>query len=217
MSSPTPAPTRERHAAQQTRAAYGAMIDKVRSSSDLTENARNRRVAELHNNMRSELKELQQQERGRLTAKRGQLERQLFAPSVARPGASPSDLISLRDAQDRASQVRTAEDAGALLNRAEDSQDEPLAASVARHALRQVPNALTRDAANDWLGVVRRYVEHPARADRLVPIAQQMDDIDNHLAPPANGWDPDFSTIPPAEARGVNMWAGRAVGLSDDA
>lgn len=212
MTSPNAAATPERAEAQQVKARYAMTVSHVRGNKDLTDAARNRQIAELHAEQRDRLQRLRQQEQERLAADYAKTEKDLFRRAVAEWNASPGDMVALRDAQDRASQVKRPEDAHGLLDQAEASGDEQLAATVARNALhRSADSLVTPGDRSPWLSVVEKYISHPARVNRLTPIAEKMDALNALREPSANGWD-DFSTVAPPEARKANVFGGFAGG-----
>ena len=79
MSDSTP----ERERAAQTQKRYWQATAKLREDRDLTEAARNRRLAETWTQTRREPNELQSTERERLTKREQELQRTLFSGSAA--------------------------------------------------------------------------------------------------------------------------------------
>ena len=194
----TPINTPERVQARQIKARVAAQIEAVRANRDLTDLGRSRQIAELSAGLKDELARLKTQEQNRLQAEHDKLERQAFSGAVARRNSSPSDLISLRDAADRAAQAKKPDEAAALLDRAHDSGDESLAAAVARHALRRGLDSQLPGSQTAWEDIVTRYAHHPSRADRVLPVLYRMADIEDALQPAPNLYD-DFVSISPPE------------------
>lgn len=75
-------------------------------------------------------------------------------------GSNPVDRaaasVSYRDAQDRVAAIESADEADALLTRAEDSGDELLARAIAQRAYAEQGNGFWSDSR--WIEVLNRYV-----------------------------------------------------------
>lgn len=76
-------------------------------------------------------------------------------------GSASQDIISFRDAQDRAERLENDRDADRVMTRALASKDTTLATAVMRHAV-----------ANGWTDVYDRYAaEYPSTAEHIADLA----------------------------------------------
>ncbi|MGM1017999.1 MAG: hypothetical protein ACQEW8_10725 [Actinomycetota bacterium] len=106
---------------------------------------------------RRKLKELEQREIGEFNNKRRAAEEALNRTS----GSASQDIISFRDAQDRAERLENSRDANQVMDRAIASKDTTLATAVMRHAV-----------GNGWSDVYDRYAaEYPATAEHIADLA----------------------------------------------
>lgn len=160
--------THDRERAAEVRRRYDATIKRLREDSDLTPEARNRRMAEEWAKARKELDGLQAAERTRLAERETLLERRLFGADSVQDS---SQAISSRDAQDRAGRLTDPREAAQLLARAEANGDEALAKAVAYHAINQ-SRGIPRAMAAPWEDVAGMYLNaRPQLSDTVEELA----------------------------------------------
>ncbi len=142
----------ERDKAAQVRTRYQGLVERVRSSPDLSTEGRARQLAAAYLQTKAELTALRQQEQERVQRRAAELERRVFGPPVGVP-----DVLSIRDAADRAAQIKTPGDARELLRRAEQNRDEVLARAVAQTALERGRQAALPKEIDAWDDTLRDF------------------------------------------------------------
>lgn len=130
----------------------------VRQNSDLTEQAKRQHIEDSRQRAKEELKRLEQSEYAEIEAKKRSADRAIHATA----GHDSSDIISFRDAQDRAEQLEDASEANRVLERAIASGDTTLATAVMRRALSQ-----------GWQAIYEKFnAEYPRVAEHVEDLAQ---------------------------------------------
>ena len=148
---------------------HAQAVDRIRSREDLTPAAKLDRLRAVQDEHASAMAQLQQSANTETAVQRGRLYQQAFS-SQNLPGDPSTLVVSVRDAQDRASRITDPKDAVALLQRAELSGDEALARAVAEHAFTQTKN-LNGLGSEPWGEVVETY------AARREPQAQALSEL----------------------------------------
>ncbi|GAA0986860.1 hypothetical protein ENKNEFLB_01945 [Nocardioides aquaticus] len=169
--------TAHREAADRISQNYRAAVAEVQEDRDLSNEGRQRRLADLYVDARRRLTDLAQKEKAELDSRRTALENQFFGARGAGGGwDTASHAISARDASDRAAQIKTPAEAAELLERANADGDELLARAVARRSVRASEQAVGQRAVADWDAVSMTYLD--ARP-RLLPVAEELGQIEN--------------------------------------
>ncbi len=88
-----------------------------------------------------------------MQSRAAELERRVFGP----PGVP--DILSVRDAADRAAQIKKPDEARELLHRAEQNRDEVLARAVAQHALDRGRQAILKTDVDAWDSVLGSFYD----------------------------------------------------------
>jgi len=132
---------------------FNSDVTRIRESSDLTAEAKQRHIAERYDKARAEMTELRSGWEKKAADREKALTRDLFGSSTA----VGSDAISFRDAADRATQLDRPSDALAMLRPAGNTGDTVLARAVAQHAFEQLSNPL---GGHLWQKVVATYAEN---------------------------------------------------------
>jgi len=167
----------QRTAAESIRSRYLEKVADLRKDRDLTDEARQRRIAEVHVKTQAALNKLRESESNDLHVRRTSLERTVFGGAKPFPGVDAGmHAISARDASDRAAQLSSPAEAAALLANAEADGDELLARAVARRSLRASDEQINRTAAQEWEDVTRVYLD--ARP-HLMPVVEELAEIEN--------------------------------------
>lgn len=144
--------------------AYNQELEAIRANGDLSEQGRRRLQAKVYAETKRKVDAMRTEEEQRLGRLQKDLERSLF--SVADQRDTVSAAVSYRDAQERAAQLRTAEEAQSLMRRALNSGDELLARAVMARAWTH--------PSDSWSPVVAAYFdEHPEK----LPAAQQLGEM----------------------------------------
>lgn len=178
----------ERDAAQALRIAHERRLRAIRQDRTLSVTGRQQAMARAVLGTRGALKQLRADSDARDARRRRQLETSLFGPGKRTASA---DMISARDAADRAAAVKTPGEAMQLLRRAELAGDAALARAVFSRAWGSYS-----DAEKGWGDVSRAYLENrpednaaagelaamlsPGKADRMI------DRIHTDLAQPGD-------------------------------
>ena len=209
-----------RQDAQRRLAAYDAQVKAIRQDANLSEQGKRRDLAELYVQQKQTSAELRSIEDRQRADRLRELDRVIYGG----PSSDPGEIISARDAADRADALESPADARRLLARADRTGDKLLASAVARRASeagwRQVlaDYAASRPRAREALDELRQLQGDPlsaqsrARAieDRIVreatyggaarpaELAGMSDAAAAHLAT-----DPE----PPAEPNTLAKWA----------
>ena len=180
--------TEERRRAQKIQDRYHARAKEIRASADLSLEGKQRQLALVYKESRAQLDQLRVAEQTRLERRYAELERRLHGLDGKLSGA---DAISARDALDRALQLKTPEEAHALLARAEATGDDSLARAVASVASsRSFSDDL---GANGWDDVTRHYVDARPSMQPVVEELAQIERLSKRQAFSA------FSLVPPSE------------------
>ncbi|MGY1830145.1 hypothetical protein ACI8AA_06895 [Geodermatophilus sp. SYSU D01180] len=166
--------TPERERAERARQRYFDTAARLRDDRDLTEHARQRRLADAWVTTRRELDALREEEHRRLAARERDLERRLFGLNSA-GGDTASQAISARDAQDRAARITSPAEAAELLERAERNADSTLARAIAHHALQQSRASAFREQVQAWDAVLGSFLD--ARP-HVAPVVEELAQIE---------------------------------------
>ncbi|WP_380161561.1 hypothetical protein [Kineococcus sp. R86509] len=120
--------TAQRDLAARAAAIARQSIEAARADTNLSEIGRQRLMAQAYLKARAQMEHLREEETETVRGRRAELERRLFG--LDKPTAA--DVITVRDAQDRAEAARNADEASKLLARAERIGDQTLARAVAQ-------------------------------------------------------------------------------------
>ncbi|HET9255487.1 MAG TPA: hypothetical protein VFO16_09825 [Pseudonocardiaceae bacterium] len=192
---PTPGriDTEERRKADRVRQRLAKEVTAIQGQRNLTREGKRSRLAAAVVKAQAELGELRAAEAQRVTARREQCERELFGH------VQPDDtrVISIRDAADRAAQIKDPEQMAAWMERVKD-HDEVLLQAFARECYTR------RNAAEPvWQRLVETWVRQTGRADaaeELGIIRDETSDSGHRLTREAA-----FSVgLLPAEIHGVS-------------
>jgi len=141
---------------------YNKTLATVRADKNLSELGRRNAVKAAYEDAQAKVRALRAKVDADQATRRHNLERRLFGLD---PLAGPSDVISFRDAQDRVSRAKSADELGELMEQAHASGDKTLLKAAFAMANRRSRGAL---GADDWAGLVEEYVaEHPSAAGDL--------------------------------------------------
>lgn len=132
MTMPTITMNEHRRQAESVANRYNGELRDIDADPDLTAEARTRRTDEAYTRASGEMRDLMHAERAEDEARRRSAERRLFGLGIAPTSA---DMISMRDAQDRAGRLAGDETVPAM-ERAISSGDRTLAKAILSHALR---------------------------------------------------------------------------------
>jgi hypothetical protein len=128
--------TEQRAKADKVRARLAKEIERIQAQKNLTREGKQARLAQAVVNAQNQLAELRAAEAHDVSDRRDQIIKRLFGHT------KPDDtrIISIRDAADRASRIKSAEEAAKLMNRAELNGDTVLLRALAREcATRRSP------------------------------------------------------------------------------
>jgi hypothetical protein len=168
---------KHREKADQIRSRYTEQLEHIRANADLSDDGRQRRIAEVYKAVKTELNGLWQTERQDLSARFSNLEQQMFgAASGGYAVDSATRAISARDASERANQLTGPDEAASLLRRAEADRDELLARAVARRCVEMSDSAPTRQVGQEWDKVAGAFVD--ARPG-LEPVVEELAEIES--------------------------------------
>ncbi|GAA2750206.1 hypothetical protein [Amnibacterium kyonggiense] len=141
---------------QSSLAAARRQID---SDPTLSDEGRREKFSTLRDNAQARLDQLKAAEVKRIQDKITSLERSLFGYTTK---TDPNEIISRRDADDRADRLESADDAAALLERAERAGDTHLAQAIVRVA-----------ASKGYANVVKAYEDaHPGAGGKISLLSQ---------------------------------------------
>lgn len=200
MSGPQQFQTPERAEAARLRALYQATMDDLRNNSDLKPQVRDQQIKDMHAEGRSRLDKLRQADRQRLGAEHQAKQKELFNGLRKPWNGSASDVIAIRDAQDRAAQLRSPDEAAALMRRARDNGDRSLEAAVGKVASER--NTDDSPGGKAWRGVLEQYVA--AEPESREPLVARLGEIEDLTAPGGVLGD-EFTLRQPPEARRVGF------------
>lgn len=139
-------------------AAMQSAVEAIRSNTDLSEEGRTRQMARVYTQARDAMQALRQEFETEREATAKKLNREIFGNTES------ADVMSVRDARDRARRLEDPAEAAQLLNWAEDDGDEVLARAIAEQAHRNSVGVL----GGEWTPVLQSYLdERPEVASRL--------------------------------------------------
>lgn len=140
---------------------FREQTDGIKSNRDLTDEAKERQIAELRTQTDRTLLDLENKEAAIINDKLASLRRTIDGPV----GTAATDVIQFRDAQDRADRLTEQSDAERVMERALRSNDTSLAHAVFQRALEYgwttvidsftAANPATREAVNDYITLDR--------------------------------------------------------------
>lgn len=206
--------TPERDRGRKIQERHNATVAEVQADTDLTTEAKSRRLAQAYVKAAAELGDLRAEERDRLARREAELERHLFG-ALNRP----EDAISSRDAQDRAERLTTPAEAGEALRRAEQADDQVLAGAITHHAVRRSRQAVSRQATQEWDAVLAAYVDaRPAKE----PVVRELAEIERgtngrdifgpfHIAQPAGVLSADINAARSEQTGGTAAFSRQLV------
>jgi hypothetical protein len=183
---------REREAAARVQEKYHEELEQIRADMNLSDEGRQRKIAAVHATTKAKLNERRIAEQTMLSTRFAKLEDELYQARRPYDQDAASWSISLRDASDRAAQLRTPVDAQRLLERALSSKDEVLARAVARRAFERSDTGVS-SVDEQWANVARAFI---AANPQLEPVVDELAEIED-LAQP-NGFSP-FSVPTPTD------------------
>ena len=122
-------------------------LDTIRNTRSYSDAGRKAEMAKAVLAARAQVEGLKSEFAAERETRRKNLERIAFG-IIGEPSAF--DLMAARDAQDRAAKISTAEDAKAMLHRANQSNDESLAKAVAQAAFNKGWTEVANDYADMW-------------------------------------------------------------------
>lgn len=165
---------------------YSRTQAEVASDPNLTPAGKREHLASIHESVSEKLKALRQQEKDVVRTKREKLERSVFGLPAGTAG-NPAQLVSFRDAQDRANRLTDRADAEAAYQSALRSDDTVLAQAI-------LAQALTRG----WTNVTKDYLSrNPSAREDLDDLAAIKQYEQNSLAVSIKYMMPGLSTEAP--------------------
>jgi hypothetical protein len=154
--------------ALEVQAEYKRRCAAIKASTDLSDNARLRRIALETEDARAALRELRSAAGAATLAGAHDARARLFGLA----GARGADVISHRDANDRAARCSTPKELRELLARAEASGDTQLAAACAARAWDSYPGSIGPGYAD----IVRSWLDaHPDKEPHAQALAAVLD------------------------------------------
>ena len=169
---------KHREAAAAIQRNFQESVAKVRADADLSPEGRGRRLGELYAKAQRQLDELAEKERAELSSRYASLEAQLY--STPRFGAdAASHAISMRDAADRAAQLKTPDEAARLMASAESMGDPVLARAILRRVVEQ-PAGPHKQANEAWEAIAADYVD---RHGEVRVIVEELGEIERMSKP----------------------------------
>ena len=184
----------ERGQAGQVMKAHRAAVERIRSDVTLSREGRRRAIARETITARNTLAQLRSASDTRSAQQRRELEFKLFGLGTRTSGA---DVISHRDAADRAAECKTPAEARRLLSRAETTGDQQLARAVFAEAW-----ARHSDMEPGWGELGRAYLER--RPDDNAAAAELAALIDGNTADRLS--DRLYTQVPmPSEIAGAQL------------
>ncbi len=167
---------RERDAATRIQELYRKDLQRLRDDKDLSVDGRQRRIAQLHASTKAKLAKHRDADSQLLAKRYQELENQLYVAHKPFSQDAATFSISLRDASDRAAQLRTADDAQQLLSRALANGDDVLARVIVQHSMGQSYAAGTPVMAGKWESVLTSFIEvNP----NLQPVVEELGEIES--------------------------------------
>ena len=162
---------------------YSQTQAEVAADPNLTEIGKREAIAPLHEEVTAKVSALRAREKEAVTRKREALEKSLFGISAG----SSHDVVAYRDAQDRARQLRSVEDAQEAYTDALRSDDHVLAKAILSRALTYNWTAITNDYRS----------RNPSAGTAINDLAQLTKFEDNGLMQAMNYMVPSLSTTAP--------------------
>lgn len=147
---------RLREEAETLRRQFNEQVAVLNNDKSISMHGKREIVAELTPQFGSKIDALQEQERDALEKERLSLTRQVFGSA-----GSGSDVISYRDAHDRAASLNTRGEITSAMQRALDANDAVLAQAILQKAI----NTSVTDAVDAYAAV------HPASAEKIRDLA----------------------------------------------
>lgn len=144
-------PQDKQEAAEKIRTNLDRKVEAARGDVRLSPLGRQQRVAAAYSDAARQMGAISDAFNSGVVQTSSNLQRQLFGSNGP---VSGSDAISIRDAQDRAAQLQSGDEALALLARAERSGDDHLARAVAARAFEGATSSI---GGADWGRVVDAY------------------------------------------------------------
>lgn len=142
-------------------------IGSIRADSSLSDAGKRQQIASVHHMASQQLQVERDRIASRDTSRKGKLERDLFGIT---PNALGADVISYRDAVDRASRLENATQANDLLSRARATGDKALERAVFAHAYEMGgPGPI----GQPWNELVEAYLE--VRPDLVEPLTELVE------------------------------------------
>lgn len=154
--------------AERNQIAYGRELKEVGADSNLSAQGKKEKSNELYASYKAANEGLRDREKALVASERATLEARINITS----GSSSSDIISFRDAQDRADAITNADEAARIMARAISSKDTTLAAAIFRRATTD-----TFFGASQWSEARRLYTDaNPSARDA----ARDLDSIQQY-------------------------------------
>jgi hypothetical protein len=166
---------REREAATRLQERYREDLQRLREDKDLSVDGRQRRIAQLQATTKAKLAKHQRADCELLANRYKDLEDKLYVAHKPFSQDAATFAISVRDASDRAAQLRTADDAQQLFSRALASGDDVLARAVVQHSMGQSYAAATPASAAKWESVLTSFLEANSY---LQPVVEELGEIE---------------------------------------
>lgn len=147
-----PAESVERQQAARIKQVLNQQVERLRAQKNLTREGRAARIAQAVVKAKDQLRELGETEAQRVLTRQNQLAKKLFGHHKP----DPTQVISIRDAQDRVSKIEKSEDMAALMNRADRNGDHVLLKVAAQECAARSGNPLADQGWNalfhTWIG-----------------------------------------------------------------
>jgi hypothetical protein len=148
--------------AAAVRATQAAKAAGIANRRDLSDDGRKRQLAKIHADAKTAMRKIREEAAADADNRRNQILRELFGDPESYDSGS---VMAYRDALDRAEQVKSAQEAQQLLQRARTTGDTKLARAVAAKALNQ---AMSPTAGDGWVQVVNDWGGESQHRDKLL-------------------------------------------------
>ena len=169
--------TSERDKAERIKNRLAKEIEHIEGQRNLTPAGRQSRLARAVIKAQDELTELRTVEFQRVTGRRDHLIRELFGNM----NTTDSRIISVRDAQDRASRVTDAEEASRLMNLAEQNGDTVLLRALARECASRSGDPLESGWRNLFTTWAQEQTDGADIVDELGLIGDELTDGEHRI------------------------------------
>lgn len=147
--------------AESIRNRLESTVKAVKADADLTPEGQHRKIDEAHQSAKSQMDELRVGWKATKEKNAESAVREVFGA----PHASGADAISVRDAEDRASSLETANEARDLMARAKRNGDTTLERAIAREAYQRNNDQL---GGHHWAQILDDYIaDRPVAAKKL--------------------------------------------------